>query len=73
MAWDYPKRCGNRHAIVPGNMKYSWVQCRCPKAIKPSKGPAGHDYVACTTCWWEARENNCDELVDGRPVSGSGR
>jgi len=69
MVWTPPTHCPAGHQLVPGvNIKRSWVACRCPKAVKPSKGPSGHDYVACTIDWLEWRENGCDRLVGGRPL-----
>lgn len=71
MVWKAPSHCPAEkpHRLVPGqNMKRGWAACDCAKAIRPAKGPAGHDYVACTIDWLEIREGGCDRLVDGRPV-----
>lgn len=69
MVWPAPSHCPAGHRLVPGvNLKRSFVQCDCAKAVKGGKGPSGHDYVACTLDWLEIRENGCEKLVDGRPV-----
>jgi hypothetical protein len=69
MDWAPPDTCLLGHKLIPGvNVKVSWTPCDCPKA---TGRPKGHLYQACTEHWLEWRENNCDNLVDGKRIKGS--
>ena len=69
MEWDPPLVCGNGHRLEPPHVKVAWVQCQCSRA---TGRPKGHLYAACTRCWWEARANGCDRLVNGYEVRSDG-
>ncbi len=42
-----PPTCAAGHQLVPGQINYSWVPCRCPGAGDGRSGGTGHHVVTC--------------------------
>lgn len=67
MDWNPPDTCLCGAAMVWPNVTVSWSPCPCARA---QGKPTGHTQQRCEACGRMWRANNCDLLVDGRPLPG---